>query len=159
MFRAVLAVALATVLLAATLPALDDARVERSNALLSDELDRLVTFARTLRARETAIRAGEGARWRVTLRLPSKTWSSAGLTSLTVGDTAGHPSTSNGTVVAWRVDGGRRRRRRVTEVPLVARGRNGRDRLRFRSGGRHRLVLLLVRRDGTPTVLVRRPEV
>lgn len=153
MFRAVLAVALAVALLGASLPAVDTARVERADATVERELRRLADEMRLLDRREDpATEGARGPRWRVRVRLPRRSWTSAGIEHVSLSNRTGR-NRSNGTVFRWRVDGGHRR---AMYLPSV-RVRPAEDgSLAFRTGGTHRLALGLVRDGGTTVVTVRR---
>jgi hypothetical protein len=129
--RVVLAVALAAVLLGASLPAVDRARVAHTDAALEREGERLAAGIAAL-----ADRSGSGGRWIVTVRVPGRSWGHAG----------GRLSIADG--IEWQVDGGRPGRARLP-VPVV-------DGLVLRTPGRHRLVVELVRHRGRVGVAVRR---
>lgn len=139
MIRAVLAVVLAAALLAASLPAIDDARRERTGTAVHEEVDRLVDAARRMAATDDP---GAGARRVLVVRLPAEGWTAARVDALAFRE--------NGTV-AWTV-GGRTSERR----PPIALRSAGDGALILRGAGPHRLVLSL---DGTvahPVVTVRR---
>lgn len=151
MLRAVLAVALATALLATALPAVESVRTDRTNALVADELNRLVSVASRLAATEDAVARGGGARWTVTLRFPVASIGTAGVRTVGI-----ETQTAGQAVVFWRAEGGDRRRRHVTEVRLATADDEG---IEWHSGGRREVTLSLVRSDGAPTVVVARPDV
>lgn len=147
MIRAVLAVALATAILAAAGPAIGTVRVTHADARIDGALDRLQDAARTLIERNDAVVDGTGAATRdVTLHLPTGTWGTAGLERFSVG--LGGPGA--GTVVRWRVDGGRPSERRLADVTISP----ARDGYEIRRGGRLRLRLRLVTRGGERLVRV-----
>jgi hypothetical protein len=150
MLRVVVAVALATALLGAATPAVDDARIDHADARVETEVDELAATADRLVERNDPAPPGvRGARRLLTLHLPGPSWGSAGLDHLSVPG----PSADRRGVLTWRVEGGRETTRWVS-VPLV--GPDGG--LSLRGGGARRVVLELVRRDDEPVVVVRRPE-
>lgn len=149
MIRAVLAVALASAILATSLPAIDGASVDRSERQVRSELTDLRERVARLVATDDAVRAGPGPRRLVTLDLPVSDWTTAGVAAVRIE----RAPDGSGTVLTWSVEGGQRHRRRFPtltlvppdEAPLVLSG-----------GGRRRLV---VRLDGSPpnaTVSIRR---
>jgi len=160
-FRPVLAVALAVALLAVTLPAVDDARAERAATQVDAEVGRLAERMRLLQRREdpAPTRAG-GPRWYVTIHLPERSWTSDGVDYLAIG-AVGNGTTdglrvaqgaaTNGTVLVWRTDSGRRGVTYLQSVQVRS-GSDGAPVLH--SGGSHRLALSLVRTNGTTAVAV-----
>jgi len=161
--RAVLAVALAVALLAASLPAVDRARRDHADSQVRGQLERLATAARALAARNDPVPVGDaGATRALTLRLPARGWRSAGVAYVAIGGVPGNATTDtpDGDVLAWRLAGGPPRVVRVEGVAVhtVADDRiapDGRP-LVLRESGRHRVELSLVRHRGRPVVLVRR---
>jgi hypothetical protein len=151
MLRVAVAVALATALLGASMPAVETARVDHAHARVDAEIDGLAATAELLLERNDPAPPGvPGARRTQTLHLPGPSWASAGLASLVIpGPSADTPP---GTV-SWRVVGGRETTRRLP-APLV--GPEGS--LRLTGGGTRRLVLEHARQDGEEVVVVRRPE-
>jgi len=133
--RVALAALLALALVAATLPAVETARVERTDAALDREGDRLDRAAASLVRTSEAAAAGD-ARRTVVLRLPGRSWGSAGVDA----------EVADGSL-RWRLSEGRWRERRLTAVvvpePIAL------------SAGRNRLRLALVRRGGRAAVAVR----
>lgn len=150
MLRVVVAVALATALVAVSLPAVQTARVDYAHGRVDVELDTLAATASRLQERnDPAPPDVQGARRTVELQLPGRTWTSAGVAYLLV------PGPSSGVspgTVRYRVADGRERTR-STRIPLV--GPPGG--LWLASGG-HRLVLEYTRQGDEPVVLVRHPE-
>jgi hypothetical protein len=147
--RAVLAVALAVALFAATLPALDDARADRSATVLRTEAASLERAARSLVTGEDATSGGvPGARRRVRFRVPAATWATAGVAWVRVGGPGGDRNR-----VTYRVasDGGEVRTVRLRGLRVRTPG----GPVRLREAGEHVLSLSL-RRDGGPVVVVRR---
>lgn len=163
MLRAVLAVALAVALLAASLPAIDRAQHDHADSQVRSQLERLVTVARALAARNDPVPVGNaGATRTLTLRLPARGWRSAGVAYVAIGGVPGNATTdtSDGDVLAWRLTGGPPRVVRVEDIAIhtISDGRvapDGRP-LVVRESGRHRVELSLVRHRGRPVVLVRR---
>lgn len=146
--RLVLAVALATALVASALVPLDDARRERGAAVVADQASAIERRAATLLERDDPTE-GAGARRIVTLDLPARSWTSARVDRLTLrpGTDATRPR------ITWRVVGGRTHTRRLPNVPLAT--EDGTP-LVVRGPGLHRLTLSLDGRPGAPVVTVRR---
>lgn len=148
MLRGALAVVLATALVAASMPALEDARRDHTSATVRSELEAVERAAGDLLATDDAI-PGSGARRVVDLRLPAESWTDAGVERVTVGPAPDGP----GGLFTWTVTDGHRHDHRLPDVPL--RTADG-ERVAFRSAGRHRLVLALDGTPGDPVVTVRR---
>lgn len=148
--RVVVAVALATALLGASMPVVEDARVAQGDARVAGALDRVERAATELRARNDALADREAAATReLTLHLPSGTWGTAGLARLDLDSTDGP-----GSRVTWRVRGGSDHVRHLTGVTLAPdEGAN-----RRLTGGRVTVRLELVRRDGHRRVLLAVPD-
>lgn len=145
--RTLLTVVVATALLGASLPALDDARVDRTERRLDASATRLTDVAAGLVATDDPVPMGaRGASRTVVVTLPSAGVADARAASLSVG---GLPNASHPSTVGYRVAGQPPRRldtgvRFVTgERPLVL------------SPGRHTLRLTLVRVEGRVGVHVR----
>lgn len=147
MLRVVLAVATALALLGVVLPAVDSVRRSHANAQAAQAANTVVEAARTLLARNDAVAGSPGARRVLDVELPRSSWVSRGLASFSVARAG-----SSATRFAWRLRGGERRSRLVVRPRL----RPGSD-LTVRTGGRIRLVLELVRREGHRVVRLRRP--
>lgn len=141
MIRAVLAVALAAALLGVSLPVVEEAGRAHSDARVANELGRVESAARTLRAGSTATARGPTARRTLTLSLPERTWAHPDLARLTVPPPGGRES------VTWRVEGGAERDRRLLGGDVV--GPPGGLTLR---GGGSRQVVLLLRPEGVVEV-------
>lgn len=156
LFTVVLAVAVAAV----AFPAIDAVGVERADTQTGGAVDRLVTAARSLAAGNDALPPElEPARTVVEVDLPNGGVASAPLESLAVGpprteaaesDSGGEASAAGATRITWRVNGGSRHVRQVAGLRI--RPHSG-DRFTT-GGGRQRLVLRLVRRDGRRVVTV-----
>lgn len=140
--RVVLAVAFAVVLVGASTPAVERARVDTADARVESEVGALLDAARHLRAVSDPVPPGTpGARLVVTLSLPRATWGRAPLRRLTVGRDR----------VTWRVAGGHTQVRHGTH-PIRGAGPDGR--LVLDAGGTARLELRLVTVEGRATVVV-----
>lgn len=149
MLRAVLAVVLATALLGASLPAIDQARQNHSETAIRAELDRVERAANGLLDADDPTETTMGARRLVTVSLPEKSWTDAGTGSVSFAS----PSGRSGGRLAWAVRDGVTHVRHLPNVPL--RTSTG-EPLTLRAGGSYLLVLSL---DGTsvePVVTVRR---
>lgn len=158
MLRLVLAVALASSLVAVATPALEDARTTRTERLTERELDRVATAAHSL-VREEA----PGARRTLKMSFPAESPTEAPLAFVALGglpdEEASAVDTAGGDLLAYEVAGGRQRVVRV-ESDLWVRRNDGDSipsdsrALVLRGGKTYRLTLELVRLDGRPTVLV-----
>ncbi|MBO4246856.1 ABC transporter [Halomicrobium sp. IBSBa] len=147
-YRVVLAVVLATALVAATLGPIDDARRQRASATVSDQASDLERAADTLLETDDPI-AGPGARRVVTLRVPPRTWTSGGVERVSL-----RPSTDQTPArLSWLLTGGQPRTRQLLGVPL--RTADGSP-VVLRRSGPHRLVISLDGRPGVPVLTVRR---
>ena len=141
MIRAVLAVSLAVALLGVSLPVVEEAGRVHSDTRVTNQLDRVESAARALRARSAATRQGATARRTLSVSLPVRTWAHPGLAELTI------PPPGGRAAVTWRVEGGPEHSRRLLGGDVV--GPPGG--LTLRSGGIREVVLLL-RPDGTVQV-------
>lgn len=138
--RTLLTVVVATALLGASLPAVEEARVDRTAARLDATATRLSDAAAALVAADDPVPPGErGASRTVVVVLPAGGVADARADYLSVG---GLPNDSRATTVGYRVADGSPRRLEagvqffVGERPLVL------------PPGRHTLRLTLVRRGG-----------
>lgn len=148
MIRVVVTVVIATALLAASLPAVDSARGDRTAAHLDGELATLTDAAASLVDRDDPTPPSvSGARRVVTLTLPTRSWTAAGVDSLTVGCRAACPRPTLG----YTLDTGRTRRVAV-DLPLVVPD----GPLVVRESGTHDLWLTLERDDDGVAVVVQR---
>jgi|GEM_PF-366435 len=146
MIRAVLAVVLTTALLGASLPAIDEARLEHTETTVGTELRALERAATDLLATDDPTE--DGARRVVEIRLPARSWSDAGVDAVTIGQSR----TAGGGRLTWTATGGRQRVRHLPEVPL--RTGDGTP-LTLEGAERHRLVLSLDGNRTAPIVTVR----
>ncbi|WP_299266355.1 DUF7311 family protein [Halorientalis sp.] len=164
MLRAVVAVVLASALLAASLPGVELAAHQRSEAALTAETDRLRTAVADLKHRESAVGAETGARRVVTVEIPARSRTVAGVTALAIGGVPGRkePDVRKAVDIAWRVDGRDVTTRRLPGVRVVhyREGRVVDEPLVLEAPGEHRLALTRIERDGEHLIAVRRlPEV
>lgn len=154
MLRAVVAVVLGAALLATTLPAVETAKRQRAAAHVAGEIDRLESAVADLRAREQAA-VGPGARRVVTVHIPHRDWTHAGVSYVALG---GRPADArgdrNGTTFAWRIEGVGERTSHVAGVRVEA--ATGEGPLVLRDPGTHRVAVELAWRDGERRVLVSR---
>jgi len=148
MIRAVLAIVLTTALLGASLPAIDDARRDHTEATVRTELDQFEQAAARLLATDDPV-TGDGARRIVRLTVPAKRWSDAGVDSLTI------DGWQNGLAgrITWTPTTGSQRVRRLPDVPLRTPGPGP---LTLDTAGTYRLVLSLDGTETRPVVTVRR---
>jgi hypothetical protein len=145
--RAVLAVAVATALLGVAIPALEDARSDRSARLVRGEVAAIERAADSLLAAdETA--PSRGARRVVDVSLPEGSWSNADVDELGIRGSAG--TWRNRSTVRYRVDGGSSRSVEV-DAPLYTPD----GVVDVPGDGTSRVVLELVRVEGRPAVAVR----
>lgn len=142
--RVAVTVLLALAILGASLPAIEEARVQHADARVAAELDRLERVATGLAA-ENDVVPRRPARTAVTLHLPRGSWTTRALARLSV------PRAPNATDVSWTVEGGTDRGAQFSEVALVAP-----DGLTLRTGGRQRVALELRRQGDRRVVIVRR---
>jgi hypothetical protein len=164
MLRAVVAVVLASALLAASLPGIELAARERSEATLTAEADRLRTAIVDLRQRESAVGSGAGARRVVAVELPARSRTAAGETTLALGGVPGQVRSDGQSAVdlAWQVGDGTVTTRRLpgSQVVHYPDGRVRDEPLVLESPGPHRIALTRIEHDGETLIGVRRlPEV
>lgn len=146
MIRLVLAVLIAVVLLAASLPAVEHAGEERSEVQTRAAIDDLDRAATDLARTEEAAPGTAGAQRVVTVELPASGFTTAEVRSLTIAPTNRSYS--------YRVEGRDARTVRGT-VPTYA--SDGRP-IELAAGERHRLRLSLVHVGGERRVVVERDE-
>lgn len=138
MIRAVIAVALAVALLGVSLPVVEEAGRTYSDTRVTNQLDRVESAAKALRARSAATRQGVTARRTLSLSLPERTWAHPGLARLSV------PGPGDRPAVTWRVEGGPKHSRRLLGGDVA--GPPGG--LTLREGGTQKVALVLMP-DGT----------
>lgn len=147
MIRVVLAVVLTTALLGVSLPAIDDARRDHSETTVRTELQRVERAATDLL--DTDDPTADGARRVVTVHLPTRSWTDAGVDGVTISPSR----TGSGGRFTWTVEGGTRTVRRLPDVPIRTNSHGAP--LTLNASGRHRLVLSLDGERGDPVVTVR----
>jgi hypothetical protein len=145
-YRVVLAVVLASALVAVVLPPMDDARREWAATFFTVQVDSIERTADALIATDEPT-DGIGARRVVTLRLPARHLTNAGVECVTFAPVAAGDYGR----VSWRVHGGRTSSRSLS-VPLAT---TDDEPLVLDEPGHHRLVLALAGRPGAPVVVVR----
>lgn len=164
MLRAVVAVVLASALLAASLPGVELATHGRSEATLTADADRLRTAIADLRHRESAVGAATGARRVVAVEIPARSRTADSVAGLALGGVPWPEGQDERSAVdlAWRVDGEDVTTRRLPGVRVVH-YRDGRvvdEPLVLEAPGEHRLALTRIERDSERLIAVRRlPEV
>lgn len=146
MIRVVLAVVLTLALLATSLPAIESARIDRTERVLQDDIAGVDDAAMDLRRTDEHV-DGPGARRVVEIELPEHGWTAAGVEQVTI--------PGNGTPPSYRIA---ERPGRVvgTESKLVR--PEDREPITLRNPGRHRLLLTLSERDGERVVVIERFE-
>lgn len=140
--RTVLAVVLAVALLAASLPAVDDARRRRSANLVGVEAESLARDLGRFASVNDATRDVPGARLVVAVRLPGRS-----LTSVPVARFALHGEADT---LEYRLRGGQTRRR---AMPVDLRVAGAGERLALVEPGPHRLRFSLELADTGPVVV------
>ncbi len=146
--RTVVTIALATALLAASLPVVERTRVQHANARVAGEVERLETVARSLASENDLVHGdGQPAHVRLTLHLPVESWGASAV------ETVRLPPPGEPGDVTWQVAGGEPQQRTIEGV-AVAGPPGG---LVLADGGRQRLRLELRPRNGQRTVVIRRP--
>lgn len=149
--RVVLAVVLATALVATALPAMDAGGERATDAHLRGEVGELErTAAALLETEETAWNESDAPQRTVTVAVPERGWWRAGVDHFVVRDPAADSTRGR---VAYDIDG---RRERVCTLDVAMRPDDGP--IDIRRAGEHELRLRLVRSDGKRTVVVDRPE-
>lgn len=151
MIRLVVAVALAVATLAVALPAVEDARAARADAVIEGTVDRVERAGRALATTEdaTATRAMAATR-RVELRLPAGSVAAARPEFVAVG--GGPDGPGDRPIVTYAVSSPTRLRHLRLPVPVRTPG----GPVVFREPGRHAVTLSLVRGDTGPELVVTR---
>lgn len=162
MLRAVIAVSLATALLGIGLAGLDTARHEHSDAQVRGEIEHLTAAIHDVHAREAAVGTSDDAARRVvTLRLPERDWTNAGIDYVQIGgtidqtDAGGNVSDAAGGTIGYRVAGNHEQHLTLDGIRIEG-GPSGERPLVIGESGTHRLAVSLVDRDGNRTVVVER---
>lgn len=149
MIRPVLAVALASALVATSLPIVGEGRLDRADEAARTEIATLERRATALVRSDDPVRGGPGARRVVAVHVPARSFATAGVEYLSIESGEGDAAPT----VRWAVRGAHPRERRLGDLRLrTAEG----DPLTIRRPGRHRLVLGLVWSRTEPVVTVRR---
>lgn len=165
MLRVVIAVSIALAIVGLAYPAIDDARTVRTERAVRRELAAVVEAVTELVGDETAVPLGDrGARRAVSMRLPRPSLTSASIEYVAIGGTPDDRSvrdTAAEDVIAYKVEGGRRRLLRVDADLRIAERRDGdwhvrddSDPLVLRGGGTPELTFALAEYRGDETVLV-----
>lgn len=151
MIRLVVAAALTVATLAVALPAVDDARATRTDAMIGGTVDRIDRAGRALATTEdaTATRATAATR-RVEFRLPAGSVTAAQPRFVAVGGPLDGPG--DRPTVTYAVSPSTRRRHLGLPVPVRTPG----GPVVFREPGRHAVSLALVRGDDGPELVVTR---
>lgn len=139
--RVVLAAVLAAALLAASLPAVEAVRTDRTTAAMDRTVDRVQRAGNALLTNEAA---DAGARRVVTVALPARSFTAAGVDQFAV-------RCSADCTVDYRLAGSDLHQRRLPSVPLATPD----GPVVFSSPGTHRLALGLDRQNGSRVVTVR----
>ncbi|ADQ68024.1 hypothetical protein C499_16117 [Halogeometricum borinquense DSM 11551] len=149
MIRVVLAAVLAVAVLGASLPAVEDARADRTATRVDTSVERLSAAGSALAYGSDATSDAAVAPTRtVTFSLPSPTWTSAGIDYVAVGGQPG--GQGNRSVVTYAVAGGTEITRRLS-LPVALRTPNGPIVLR---GYGDRPISVALRRTADGPVLV-----
>lgn len=143
MIRVVTAVVLAAALVAASLPAVEEVRTERTAARLDADVERMHDAARSLLATDEAVEGIRGARRVVRIRLPPGTLTGAGVVRFEL-------DCRPQCVAGYELADGTVTRRHLPDLPL----RPPRDGLQLGGPGVHRLVLRLRLVDGRRVVAI-----
>ncbi|QCJ47570.1 hypothetical protein [Haloprofundus sp. MHR1] len=151
MTRFVVSVALAVALVAASLPAVENARADRTTSHLDAELTRVADAARGLIETEDAVGdASLAARRVVTVSVPERSLTAASVDYVEL-DGGGGPT---GASFGYRLAGREETTYHLADVPLSTRS----GPVRLSDSGTHRLALSLVERGREPVVTLRRLE-
>jgi hypothetical protein len=143
-YRLVLAVAVMTALVGATAPALSTARADAANSTMERQLTELATELETLAEGDDATANGD-ARRAVEIRLPTRTYTSAGVRYLQFTERSGVG------VATWGVES-REQTEQLVDIPI----RTTSSTARLEEPGTHRLVFVLTRAEGQRVLTVHR---
>ncbi|WP_224332495.1 DUF7311 family protein [Haloprofundus halobius] len=150
MIRLVVTVALAVVLTAASLPAVDAARDDRTATHLDGELVRVVDAARDLPETEDATSDESlAARRVVSVRIPERSLTNAHVDYVELDGSGGSTARPS---LSYRLGGHEEASYRLAEPVFATPG----GPLRLSASGTHRLRLSLLERGGRPVVAVGR---
>jgi hypothetical protein len=138
-------------MIAAALPAIDDARAGRTAAVIEGTVDRLERVGRSLATSEDAVGSRQLAATRlVEFGLPSRSLTAARAPFVSVGGPPDGPG--NRSTVTYAVSASTRRRHLRLPVPV----RTPDGPVVFRDSGRHAVSIALVRRADGPELVVSR---
>lgn len=140
----VLAVAVMTALVGVTAPALSVARADAANSAVERQLDELAAELETLVETDDATANGD-ARRTVEIRLPTRTYTNAGVRSLQFTERAGVG------VATWRIES-QSRNKHLVGIPI----RTTPSTAKLEASGTHRLVFVLMRADSQRVLSVHR---
>lgn len=148
MIRAVLTVTLAVAILAAAVPAIENAQIQRTETTLTSDLQSVRAAATALAASEDAIEPpAPGARRVVTVDFPERDLSAAAVESVRI-DAEG---------LTYRiVEGPSDTVPFETDARVVVRPRSDHEAITLTAAGRHHLVLSLQYVNATRTVYIER---
>lgn len=156
MIRLVIAVTLATALLGATQPALDDARTVRADELVRGDLEHARNAVESMVATDDPVPVSHlAARRVVSIRLPERSAASAPVEYAAI-----DPAESGGAFTYQLADGSKQQLTIDTPVRVAHRTdgeltvRPPSEPLVLRSAGTYRLAFDFVQLNGRPTVLV-----
>lgn len=151
MIRLVVAAVLTVATFAAALPAVDDARASRTDAVIQGTTDRLERAGRSLATTEDATQTRAlAATRRVGLTLPSRSFTAAQPSFVAVGGPPGGPG--NRSVVTYAVSSTTRRHHLPLPIPV----RTPDGPVVVREPGRHAVSLALVSGPDGPELIVTR---
>lgn len=146
--RVVLSVLLSTALVGVSLPAIDQAGVESSDARVQAELGHLRTAIQTLPQKTDPVHSEAMATHQtITLTLPEKTWTSAPVEYVVIEPTA------TGGRLRWKVEDGHEHTIFLQKASIQTPGNS--TEMQLTTPGTHRLSLTLVEQRGSPVVVVR----
>jgi len=133
-----------TALVGATAPALSTARSDAANSAMERQLNELATELETLAEADDATANGD-ARRAVEIRLPTQTYTSAGVSYLQFTERSGVG------VATWEVES-REQTELLVDIPI----RTTPSTARLAEPGTHRLVFVLTRAEGQRVLTIHR---
>lgn len=149
MIRLVLAVVLAAAILGVSLPAIDDARGDRTAARLDRTVDHFDDAALALLDNDPARDRAHAAGRTIRIHLPDRSWTAVRVESVRIDGM----DTDRPAVVSYTLSGRPPMRHRI-DAPIETPGP-----IVLREPGLHRLRADLLLRHGSPVVIVRRVSV
>lgn len=151
MIRLLLSATLAAALLAAALPAVDDARADRAATSLDADGERMVRAVESLAYGDDPTSSLSTApRRTVRVSVPARSWTAAGVSYVAVGGKPGESGSRP--VLTYALSGGRETERRLS-LPVPLRTPDGP--VVLRGSGSHALSFSLLSRPEGPVVVVR----